>query len=177
MANRLCCAFVVAVIPIITACSSTGDWQRPSSNSDVSVFPVANDRFVIRYHGDPGMTSRVIREQLLYRAAELTLRSGFTYFMLQDTGSMASDLASPALYGSAGDVMGAWTGSPSKADLLDPCGPEMERGGGLTAVYTSTAVVRMLKGPGTLPRVFDARRLVTEFQAKTKQIQRLDVAR
>lgn len=139
----------------------------------MTAFPVAEDRFILRYTGNPGMTSQVIRQHLLYRAAELTLRRGYAYFTFQDSRAVESDLASTPLFG-RGEAVGIPQSPVHKGDLLDPCGPEAEHGGGFTTLYSTTAVVRMLESPTSVPRALDARRIVEEFRARNGQVERLE---
>jgi hypothetical protein len=107
------------------------------------------------------MTSDVIRRELTLRAAELTLHHGFRYFHLD---SRTAD------YG-RGEISGIPIGPVRRSDLIDPCGPEMETGGGVTAFYASTAVVRMFREIDPTARLLDAQQILAESQARDSAVE------
>jgi hypothetical protein len=155
MAKRL----ALASILLAAACSlpQAGNSGRP----DMTAFSVATDRYVIRYTGAPGMTSAAIRRELTLRAAELTLEHGYRYFFLDSRG---------ADYG-RGDGSGIPIGPVRRSDLIDPCGPEMETGGGATEFYASTAVVRMFRETSGRAQLLDAQQILAESNARDSAIE------
>jgi hypothetical protein len=149
----------LAVILLAAACSlpQAGGGGRP----DMTAFSLATDRYVIRYTGAPGMTSAAIRQEMTLRAAELTLQQGYRYFLLDSRG---------ADYG-RGEGTGIPLGAVRRSDLIDPCGPEMETGGGVTAFYASTVVVRMFREIDPAVRLLDAQRILTESDARDSAVE------
>lgn len=150
---------VLVVMLMAAACSlpQSGATGRP----DMTAFSVATDRYVIRYTGAPGMTSDAIRRELTLRAAELTIKQGFRYFHLD---SRAAD------YG-RGETSGIPIGPVRRSDLIDPCGPEMETGGGVTAFYATTAVVRMFREVDPATRLLDAEQILAESHARDASVE------
>ena len=150
---------VLLLILAAAACSlpQAGGSGRP----DMTAFSLATDRYVIRYTGAPGMTSTAIRRELTLRAAELTLEHGYRYFFLDSRG---------ADYG-RGEGTGIPLGPVRRSDLIDPCGPEMETGGGVTAFYASTAVVRMFRETDARAQLLDAEQILAESIARDSAVE------
>jgi len=87
---RLCKLWAIAgAIPVLAACATTTPYQprEGSRGYGYSEQMLESNRYRVNYTGNSSTPRETVENYLLYRAAELTLQHGYSYFKMvqQDT--------------------------------------------------------------------------------------------
>ena len=115
---------------------------------------IEGTRFRVTFAGNAATPREVVRDYLLYRAAELTLEQGADYFVIT-TSSMI-----PEYYGDRdGARIGIGIGGGSGGGLSIGTGISLGVGRGLSGPATASAEIVIHSGekPVAMPDAFDAR--------------------
>lgn len=172
-------ALALAASLALAACTTTTTPYQPAAEGGGYGFSeqkIEEGRFRITFRGNSSTTREQVENSLLYRAAELTLASGFDHFILLESDTEAkksySSSASPAFYGRYGYGPYCCYGFPYYAygwGWGAPFGPGF--GGDFNTReitrYSAVAFVKMFKGPKPAddPQAFDARSVVENLRA------------
>jgi len=108
--------------------------------------PVGRDTWRLETDGRGALGAEVASRRVLKDAAALTLRQGFTHFLLDDAPAGPSSLAVPALL--YGDTRIVAFGSPVGAGAGRAAGP--------ADVRTAVTVIMLRKGDPRIPTAYDA---------------------
>jgi len=169
--------FAAGVTLLLAACATSTPYGPATGNNPYgfSDQKIEDNRYRIVFRGNSSTTRETVETFLLYRAAELTVESGFDYFIVseQDTEANKRYSASPnpAFYGRYNYGFGGpfccafpyyaygwgW-GSPYDYGGYDA--REITR-------YTAIAFVTMHKGPKPAdnPQAFDARSVMDNLRS------------
>ena len=166
-------ALALAASLALAACTTTTTPYQPAAEGGGYGFSeqkIEEGRFRITFRGNSSTTREQVENSLLYRAAELTLASGFDHFILLESDTEAkksySSSASPAFYGRYGYGPYCCYGFPYYAYgwgwgyPYDSYTREITR-------YSAVAYVSMHRGakPADNPQAFDARQVIENLRA------------
>jgi hypothetical protein len=183
--KSLAAAAVLGLIPLTTGCSTAPTPYQPyiaegapGVHGGYSDQQLAPDRFLVRFHGNEFTSRDQVEGYLLYRAAELTVQSGYDSFVMvnRHTEHDVQTYATPDpfyhpwygmgygywrpdwSYYSYGRGWGYWHPGmgPFWYDTVDIHTIE---------AFEATAEVKLLKGPPPpgSPEVFDARAVMASL--------------
>lgn len=157
----------------LAACTTTTTPYQPAAQGGGFGFSeqkIEEGRYRITFRGNSSTTREQVENSLLYRAAELTLQSGFDHFILLESDTEAkksySSTPSPAFYGRYGYGPYCCYGFPYYAYgwgwgyPYDSYTREITR-------YSAVAYVSMHKGakPADNPQAFDARQVIENLRS------------
>lgn len=166
--------FAAGVTLFLAACASTSTPYGPATAKSPYGFTdqrIEDNRYRIVFRGNSSTTREAVETFLLYRAAELTVESGFDYFIVSEqdteTSKRYSSTANPAFFGRYYYGYGpyccafpyyayGWGWSPYQ----DYTTREYTR-------YTAIAFITMHKGPKPAdnPQAFDARSVMDNLRS------------
>jgi len=147
---------------VLAACATTTPYQPAKDGKGYSEQRIESNRYRIAFNGNSSTPRETVENYLLYRAAELTLNSGYDYFVMSGTDTEArtrysqgvSFIGSPFGYG-WGFRSGLGVGVSTATPVTD---------------YQAQAFVLMFKGakPDQDPNAYDARAVRESLQPLIK---------
>lgn len=172
-------AFAALAALSLAACATSTPYGPATSKSPYgfSDQKIEENRYRIVFRGNSSTDRETVETFLLYRAAELTLESGFDYFVVTEQDTEAnrrySTTGNAAFFGRYGYGFGPGYGAfPYYAYGFGwgyPYGPGF--GGDFNTReitrYSAVAFVKLFKGPKPAddPQAFDARSVVENLRA------------
>ena len=145
---------------LIASCAAT-PYQPLRDGRGYSEQKIESNRYRVSFAGNSYTPLQTVQDYVLYRAAELTLASGYDYFMLGNQSTVSEPGHSSGLsFGlggfSSGGGLGVGVGTST---------------GSSNSQYEGQADILMFKGrkPDNEPRAFDARATKTNLDAQVKR--------
>lgn len=160
--------FALVAAAVLAACATTTPYQ-PARNGGYgySETRIESNRYTLTFSGNSVTERDMVEASLLYRAAELTVQSGYDHFLVTTRAVDPSRqiFTTPPRYGFApyyAYYSPRWGWRPwTDPFWTDQTISEVTR-------YTATAEIVMAKGPKPAgnPAAFDARDVMANLQAK-----------
>lgn len=173
-----------ACLAVLAACATATPYQPAGwdgSRYGFSEMPIEADRFRVSFSGNSVTERETVENYLLYRAAELTLQTGYDYFLVadRDTEARRRYLNTGAGFSSFYGYRSPWGFYPSYRfydpfyGWYDPWGPAFGRYSSFdyreTTRYTATAEIKMGRGATPpAPEAFDARQVLRNLAGITR---------
>jgi hypothetical protein len=136
---------------ILAGCATATPYQPLLDGQGYSDLRIENNRVRVTFQGNAATERQVVENYLLLRAAELTLESGYDYFVMDNLDTEADTRYTQSVsFGGAFGYYGGWPGSFGSVGL-GTSNPVTK--------YQAQAFVTMFKGdkPENDTRAFSAR--------------------
>ena len=158
--NRLTCLLIAAACTL-AACATATPYQPLHDGEGFSEQKLESNRFRVTFSGNSITPRKTVENYLLYRAAELTLESGYDYFIIADRGTEAQTRYTQTFTGGLG--FGNYWWGPRSA-----LGVGVDVGNSIPSTeYEAQADFVMYKGPKPADnvRAFNAHEIKTNLEA------------
>jgi hypothetical protein len=109
----------VAATLALGACATTTPYQPLHNGEGYSEQRIESNRYVVRFFGNESTPRQTVENDLLYRAAELTLANGYDYFVVSDQTTEAQTSYYQSFSGGFGFGR-FWWGPRLGADYITP---------------------------------------------------------
>jgi hypothetical protein len=167
--------FAAAVTVLLAACATSTPYGPATGNNPYGFTDqkIEDNRFRIVFRGNSSTTREAVETFLLYRAAELTVESGFDYFIVSEQDTEANKRYSaappnPAFYGRYYYGYGPYCCAfPYYAYGWGWGSPYDDYSMREYTRYTAIAFITMHKGskPADNPQAFDARSVMDNLRS------------
>lgn len=136
----------------LVACATTTPYQPLQKGEGYAEQKIESNRYRVTFNGNFRTNKQTVENYMLYRAAELTLSNGGTYFVVADRNTDADTRYTQTYSGVAGDVF-ATRGLFGVGVGVSNAIPNTE--------YQAQADILIYKGkkPENNPRAYDAREI------------------
>lgn len=167
-----------ASLAVLAACATATPYQPAGFDGTpygYSERPIEQDRFRVTFSGNSLTDRETVENYLLYHASELTLQSGYDYFIVADRGTDAERRYRSSSFGAYRSPYGFYPYysfySPYRG-WYDPWAPFAGHYSDFdireTTRYVASAEIKMGRGPTPNdPNVFDARQVQNYLGAVT----------
>jgi hypothetical protein len=144
---------------VLTACATATPYQPQKDGYGYSERKVESNRYTVTFSGNAQTPRQTVEDYLLYRAAEVTLSSGYDYFILAEQDTEADTRH----YTSFNTGFGFYRWGPSSFDSAIGVGTTTT-----TTRYEGKADIVMFKGKKALENVkaFDARQVKENIEPR-----------
>jgi hypothetical protein len=154
-------AVVLGAVAVLAACATTTPYQPLGDGGGFTEQKIETNRYRIAFLGNSSTPRQTVENYMLYRSAELTLNSGFDYFILTSNDTEARTRYSQSVSAYGGPAWGGWGWGGYRRGI----------GFGVSSAtpitdYQAQAIVLMFKGqkPEQNPDAYDARAVKESLQ-------------
>lgn len=152
---------VLGAAAVLAACATTTPYQPLGKGGGYTEQRIETNRYRIAFTGNASTPRQTVENYMLYRAAELTINSGFDYFMLTGNDTEARTRYSESISAYGGPGWGWGWGGYRRSGIgfgVSTATPVTD--------YQAQAIVLMFKGkkPEQDPSAYDARAVKESLQ-------------